>query len=186
MKGASAKNESKLNFFTSLFNVGTTVKLEVCHLTEDLLDPVSLHPNFAKTSMCNFTDGLVLSAFGKQQQDWVSNPVAVSNAGVTVNTVKESKREIARFVACRLRVQAPPTSPGVPSTIAPFSVAVLITLPLMQSASGVDVAADYIAPDHPASPKKLIAAIIQNTGAPPEIGFMRQEGELFTIRDIEG
>ena len=69
VKGASAKNNSKLNFFTSLFNVGPTVKLEVCHLTADLLDPVSLNPNFAKTSTFNFTDGLVLSAFGKQQQD---------------------------------------------------------------------------------------------------------------------
>ena len=143
-KGVSAKNESKLDFFTSMFNVRPMVKLEVCDATSELLDPMTLTPNFAKTSIFDFTDGLVLSAFGKQHQDFALNPTVVMVDSMDYSQVMESKRKIARFVAARLKVKAPLLSMGEPSSIAPFSVAVIITFPLTTSASGTNVVAGYI------------------------------------------
>ena len=80
MKGVLAKNYSKLNFFISMFNVGSAIKLEVFHATGDLLDPVTLNPKFANTLIFDFTDGLVLSTFGKKQQDFgQKNTVITTN-----------------------------------------------------------------------------------------------------------
>ena len=62
------------------------------------------------------------------------------------------------------------------SNVAPFLVAVIITFPLMTSASGHAVLAEYIYTDLPSSSKQLIALIIQNTGVTPEIGLMNEEG----------
>jgi hypothetical protein len=185
IRGATARNETKFNFMASQFDIGATVKLDVCDSTKNWLDPESLQPNLVRTSIFKFTDGRALTAYGKEVKGYTKNWTNTLVDGVAEQVVHSAKRGHLRFVSTLLKVKPPKPSAGVGKT-ASFTAAVIITIPLEPDANGDDIAPKWVYANLITSPSKLIAAIIKETGDEPEIGLMVEEGGMYARCDVEG
>ena len=89
------------------FDVGATIKLDVCDITKDWLDPLSLQPNLVRTAIFKFTDGCPLMAYSKQDQGYNLNATTKQVDGMTDQVVEAGKRGGLRFLAARFKVTPP-------------------------------------------------------------------------------
>lgn len=180
--GAATQVETKLNAFASRFAVRATVKKEVLHLTRQLLDPDVPVSKLDDASIFKFSDGLVLSARGKQAPEVLTNHVedAHKNKVMDVNV-----RARARSVAARLTVAA--SAGGIMASSCPlFTATVLIPLPLIVTGD-FKVVKEKVCADLVAKPGELVVHLTNLAGGKmPHIGvFCEERSDLFVTADTE-
>ena len=166
--GSSAPNEDKLGAFGARFIVGNSIALNVAHETSDLLDPDTSQPELLNNRIFTFSDFEVQSSKGRLVQTFVSS--AIGRGSHLRATLADRLR--ARFVSARLSVHA--ASGGISCNRPAFTAQVLIPIPLVTSATGIEASHPDIYAPLIAQPRKLMKKIKRLTGRLPEIGTFKE------------